>query len=129
MRARRVWSGGNLSDIFQERLEEATRLVWRHNEVAIINEPDRLIDEIVAQFSFTPIEYDSSKMTRTPIKAGQFTEIGRGGLNQVPGQIFTTSIPFSGSPELLEYDASRPGREGIDSRIRVANPVAEMEIG
>jgi hypothetical protein len=129
MPARRVWSRGNLSDIFQERLEEATSVVWAQTDTRVVNDPGMLINEITEQFGFTPIQFDESTMTRSPIDARLFAKFGSSGFERVPGQVFTARIPFSGSPELLEYDASRPDRERLDSRIRIVDQIAEMDIG
>ena len=68
-------------------------------------------------------------MTRSPIDARLFAQFSPRGYESVPGQVFTARIPFSGSPELLEYDASRPDREKLDSRIRISDQTAEMAIG
>ena len=117
-----------MPDICQEKIEEATGLIWRQDEAVVVNQPDALVDEIIARFGFTHIRYDVTTMMRTSIKAELFAESGRP-FTRVPGQVFTASIPFTGSAELLEYDASEPAREGMDSRISVAGQKVEMEIG
>jgi hypothetical protein len=129
MTRRRVWSQGELSELFREWLEEASEVVWRRADADVRLNPEQVTDEIATEFDFRPTELDLSEMTRSEISARRFVMMDRGGFKRVPGQVFTVRIPFSGSPELLEYRASSSPRNAQDPRIRIIDQTVQMEVG
>jgi hypothetical protein len=128
MQAIRIWSRGDLPDIFNERRERAVNAAWEWVEAEVSNNPESVIDAIFAQYSFKSITFDAAQMTRSSIDARRFAQL-QGGFRLIPGQVFTARIPFSGSSELLEYDSSKPDRVGTDSRVQIRGQIAEMQIG
>ena len=68
-------------------------------------------------------------MTRSPIDARLFAQLGSGGFKRIPGQVFTARIPFRGSPELLEYRASTSRRNTPDPLVWVTGNLLETRVG
>ncbi len=128
MTSRRVWSQGELSDFFLERLEEVSDAVWRRSDTDVRLNLEGVIDEITAELGLKAIQLDLSAITRSEISAGRFAMMDHG-FKRVPGQVFTVRIPFSGSPELLQYRASTSRRNAPDPIIRVVDQTVEVQIG
>ena len=66
---RRIWSQGELSQLFQERSEEASDAVWGQSSNDVRRDPERATEKIVTEFGFSLIEIDLSKMTRSEMGA------------------------------------------------------------
>ena len=87
MAARRIWSLGDLSQLFQERLQEVPEMVWGLPAAAVSASPESVTNEIVTQFEFQPIDLNVSAMTRSEISAGRYAKLGPGGFQRVPADI------------------------------------------
>jgi hypothetical protein len=124
---RKIWSLGELSQLLQERREEALDTVRQWPDSDIRSNPEQVTDEIVASLGLKPIELDLSAIKRSPIRADSFVQ--GPSFRRVPGQILTVYIPFSGSSELLYYRASTSRRFGQDPNIYISEQTVEMQIG
>jgi len=127
MPRRKIWSQGELSQLFEERQEEASHAVREWRESDIRSNAERVTEEIVAEFGFRLIELDLSAVTRTPIRAGSFVQAPS--FKRVPGQILTVHIPFRGSQELLHYRASTSRRFSEEPIIYIGDHTVEKQVG
>jgi hypothetical protein len=127
MPRRKIWSQGELSQLFEERREEASHAVREWSESDIRSSAERVSDAIFAEFGLRLIELDLSAVTRTPITAGSFVQSPT--FRRVSGQILTVYIPFTGSSELLHYRASTSRRFGEEPNIYISEQTVEKHIG
>lgn len=127
MPRRKIWSLGELSQLLEERREEASHTVRHWPMSAIRSNPEQAIDEIVANLDLKSIELDLSAITRSPIRADSFV-LGPT-FRRVLGQVLTIYIPFSGSIELLHYRASTSRRLGEEPNIYISEQAVEKEVG
>jgi len=127
MSPRKIWSLGELSQLLDERREEAFHAVRKRAESDIRSRIGPVTDEIVDEFGFKLIELDLSAMTRSPITADSFV-LGPT-FRRVPGQVFTVYIRFAGSRELLHYRASTSRRLGEEPNIYISKQTVEKQVG
>lgn len=108
MTAAPVFSKGHLNDHLAHRMERAVAAAATRTSSEIINDPEDVIQSVVAKFRVEPLVLDFESMTRsgaleTTIKTRGY-ESGR--IIDVPATGLEYSVPFTGDPDLLWLQAS-----------------------
>jgi hypothetical protein len=108
MTAEPVFSKGRLSDHLAQRMERAVAAAAARPSSEIINDPENVIQSVVAKFRVEPLVFDFESMTRsgaleTTIKVRGYDS---GRIIDVPATGFEYSVPFTGDPDLLWLRAS-----------------------
>lgn len=108
MPAQPVFSKARLSDHLAQRMKRAVDAVAARPSSEIINDPEDVIQSVVAKFRVEPLVFDFERMTHsgaleTTIKMHGFDS---GRLIDVPATGFEYFVPFTGDPDLLWLQAS-----------------------
>lgn len=108
MTAEPVFSKGRLSDHLAQRMERAVAAAGARPSSEIINDPEGVIQSVVARFRVDPLVFDFERMTHsgaleTTIKVRGYDS---GRIIDLPATGFEYSVPFTGDPDLLWLQAS-----------------------
>ena len=101
MTAEPVFSKGRLSDHLAQRMERAVAAAGARPSSEIINDPEGVIQSVVARFRVDPLVFDFERMTHsgaleTTIKVRGYDS---GRIIDLPATGFEYSVPFTGDPD------------------------------